>query len=137
MLFSPSSVVNLTPQVQKLSFDPRKQLVITNLGTGTQMIAIKRELPVTTLPELIAHAKANPGKPNFAIAGTNNITHLAHCIKTAPEVFRLNAENRSEVLSPWTAPDEFVLKAARGCPYRAIIVVDVETGQQIHPRVRL
>ena len=47
------------------------------MGTGTQMIAIKRSLPVTTLPEFIAYAKANPGKLNFTVAGTQNISHLA------------------------------------------------------------
>jgi tripartite-type tricarboxylate transporter receptor subunit TctC len=78
LLFSASANINLTPQVQKLNFDPIKQLVpITNMGTGTQMIAIKRELPVRTLPEFIAYAKANPGKLNFAVAGTQNISHLA------------------------------------------------------------
>ena len=41
LLFSASSVAVLTPQLQKLSFDPLKQLVpVTNIGTGTQMIAI-------------------------------------------------------------------------------------------------
>ncbi len=43
LLFSASSMINLTPQLQKLNFDPVRQLVpITNMGTGTQMIAIKR-----------------------------------------------------------------------------------------------
>jgi tripartite-type tricarboxylate transporter receptor subunit TctC len=50
---------------------------ITNVGTGTQMLAIKRDLPVKTLPEFIAYAKANPGKLNFTVAGTQNISHLA------------------------------------------------------------
>ena len=78
LLFAASSMIVLTPQVQKLNFDPIKQLVpITNMGTGTQMIAIKRQLPVKTLPEFIAYAKANPGKLNFAVAGTQNISHLA------------------------------------------------------------
>ncbi len=78
MLFSASANINLTPQVQKLNFDPVKQLVpITNMGTGTQIMAIKRSLPVTTLPEFIAYAKANPGKLNFTVAGTQNISHLA------------------------------------------------------------
>lgn len=78
LLFSASANITLTPQVQKLNFDPRKQLVpITNMGTGTQMIGIKRELPVKSLPELIAYAKANPGKLNFSVAGTQNISHLA------------------------------------------------------------
>jgi tripartite-type tricarboxylate transporter receptor subunit TctC len=78
LLFAASSMVTLTPQLQKLSFDPGKQLVpITNVGTGTQMVAIKRELPARTLPEFIAYAKANPGKLNFTVAGTQNISHLA------------------------------------------------------------
>lgn len=78
LLFCASSMIVLTPQLQKISFDPIKQLVpITNMGTGTQMIAIKRELPVKTLPEFIAYAKANPGKLNFTVAGTQNISHLA------------------------------------------------------------
>jgi tripartite-type tricarboxylate transporter receptor subunit TctC len=78
ILFAASSMITLTPQLQKLNFNPEQQLVpITNVGTGTQMIAIKRELPVKTLPELIAYAKANPGKLNFTVAGTQNISHLA------------------------------------------------------------
>jgi tripartite-type tricarboxylate transporter receptor subunit TctC len=78
LLFSASANITLTPQLQKLSFDPEKQLVpITNVGTGTQMIAIKRELPARTLPEFLAYAKANAGKLNFAVAGTQNISHLA------------------------------------------------------------
>jgi tripartite-type tricarboxylate transporter receptor subunit TctC len=68
----------LTPLVQKVTFDADKQLVpITNVGTGTQVIAIRRNLPVKTLPEFIAYAKANPGKLNFVIAGANNLAHLA------------------------------------------------------------
>jgi tripartite-type tricarboxylate transporter receptor subunit TctC len=78
LLFCASSMINLAPQLQKLSFDPARQLApITNVGTGTQMIAIRRSLPVTTLPEFLAYAKANPGKLNFTVAGTQNISHLA------------------------------------------------------------
>jgi hypothetical protein len=78
LLFAASSMITLTPQVQKLSFDPMKQLVpITNMGTGTQTLAIKRDLPAKTLPEFIAYAKAHPGKLNYTVAGTQNISHLA------------------------------------------------------------
>ena len=78
ILFSPSSMLLLTPMVQKVPFDADKQLVpVVNVGTGTQVIAIRRSLPVKTLAEFIAHAKANPGKLNYVIAGANNIAHLA------------------------------------------------------------
>src|SRR5262245_34123467 len=78
LLFSAGANITLTPQVQKLNFDPQKQLVqITNVGTGTQMIGIKSALPAKTLSEFIAYAKVHPGKLNFAVAGTQNISHLA------------------------------------------------------------
>ena len=78
LLFTPSSMLLLTPLLQKLSFDPGKQLVpVTNVGTGAQVIAIKRELPARTLPEFLAYARGRPGTLNFAVAGTQNISHLA------------------------------------------------------------
>jgi tripartite-type tricarboxylate transporter receptor subunit TctC len=78
LLFTPSSMLLLTPLLQKLSFDPGKQLVpVTNVGTGAQVIAIKRELPARTLPEFLAYASAHSGTLNFAVAGTQNISHLA------------------------------------------------------------
>jgi ferredoxin len=58
------------------------------------------------------------------------------CVKIAPEVFRLNAGNQAEPGEPTAAPDEVVLKAARCCPYRAVTVIDAETGVQLIPRVR-
>jgi tripartite-type tricarboxylate transporter receptor subunit TctC len=78
ILFSPSSMLLLTPMVQKVNFDTERQLVpVVNVGTGTQMIAIRRSLPVKTLDDFITYARANPGKLNFVIAGANNIAHLA------------------------------------------------------------
>lgn len=78
MLFTPSSAVLLAPLVQKMTFDPDKSLTpVTNVGTGSQVMAIKRSLPVNNLAEFLAYAKANPEKLNFAAAGTNNISHLA------------------------------------------------------------
>jgi tripartite-type tricarboxylate transporter receptor subunit TctC len=78
LLFTPSSMLLLTPLLQKLAFDPGKQLVpVTNVGTGAQVIAIKRELPARTLPEFLAYGRAHPGTLNFAVAGTQNISHLA------------------------------------------------------------
>ena len=78
LLFSAASNINLVPQLQKLNFDPVKQLVpITNVGTGTQIVAVHRSIPATSLAELIAYAKANPGKLNYTSAGTQNISHLA------------------------------------------------------------
>ena len=77
ILFSPASMLLLTPLVQKVSFDARQLVPVTNVGTGTQVIAIRRDIPANTLAEFVAYAKANPNKLNFVIAGANNIAHLA------------------------------------------------------------
>jgi len=77
LLFAPSATVLLTPLVQQISVDPIKQLTpVTNVGTGSQVIALKRSLPVTNLTEFLAYARANPGKLNYVVAGVNNISHL-------------------------------------------------------------
>jgi len=77
LLFAPAAVALLAPLVQTLPVDPEKVLQpITNVGTGTQVIAIKRSLPVKTLAEFFDYARANPGKLNFVIAGANNLSHI-------------------------------------------------------------
>jgi tripartite-type tricarboxylate transporter receptor subunit TctC len=41
------------------------------------LMIVAPSLPVRTVPEFIAYAKANPGKLNMASTGTGNLTHLA------------------------------------------------------------
>jgi ferredoxin len=55
------------------------------------------------------------------------------CVESAPGVFRLDEEGKSEVYNPAGAPDGAIMAAARGCPAKAIIVVDEETGTQLFP----
>ncbi|MFL6798529.1 MAG: Bug family tripartite tricarboxylate transporter substrate binding protein [Xanthobacteraceae bacterium] len=78
VLFTPSAAILLAPLVQKMTVDPDKNLTpVTNVGTGSQVIAVNRSLPANNLAEFLAYAKANPNKLSFAAAGTNNISHLA------------------------------------------------------------
>ena len=50
---------------------------IAILATTSLTIAVTPSLPVHTLKELIAYAKANPGKLVYGSAGTGSMTHLA------------------------------------------------------------
>lgn len=58
------------------------------------------------------------------------------CLQTAPSVFQLDEEGKSEVVNQAGAPDNVILAAARGCPAKAIIVVDEETGTQLYPPLK-
>jgi ferredoxin len=71
-----------------------------------------------------------------ATVNTEKCQSYGACMKNAPEVFQPDAENKAQVLDPRAAADETLLKAARSCPYKAITVVDEETGEQLHPRVK-
>lgn len=59
------------------NYDPMKDFeAIAMLGTSVLSIAVNPELPVKTLKELIAYAKANPGKLSFGSSGAGAMTHL-------------------------------------------------------------
>ena len=49
---------------------------IANVISAPQIIVVRADLPVKTLPELIAYAKANPGKLNYASSGNGSLQHV-------------------------------------------------------------
>ena len=64
--------------IANMPFDPLKDLaLITTLVRVPEVVVVHPALPVSTLAELIAYARANPGKVNFGSAGSGGITHLA------------------------------------------------------------
>jgi len=61
-----------------LPYDPVKDIqAIVMIGDTGFVLALHPSVPAKTVPELIAYAKANPNKLNFASTGTGGITHLA------------------------------------------------------------
>jgi tripartite-type tricarboxylate transporter receptor subunit TctC len=61
-----------------LPFDVRKELTpVTMIAYAPHLLAVKPALPVKSPQELVAYAKANPGKLNFAHAGNGSAPHLA------------------------------------------------------------
>src|SRR5690242_11958904 len=50
------------------------------------------------------------------------------CVETAPAVFQLDENEKSNVVNPTGAADSSIVAAARSCPVKAITVVDEDTG---------
>src|SRR6185503_18180029 len=71
----------------KLPYDPRKDLSgITTTATAPYVLVVPNSLPVKTVQDLIALAKAKPGQLNFSSAGNGSGTHFA------AEVFKSAAQ---------------------------------------------
>ncbi|MBR1194999.1 tripartite tricarboxylate transporter substrate binding protein [Bradyrhizobium sp. AUGA SZCCT0240] len=58
-------------------YDPRKDFApIGLIGNAPNSLVVHPSFPAKTVAELIAHAKANPGKVNFGSAGAGTVSHI-------------------------------------------------------------
>ena len=63
---------------KSLTYDPDKDFAaVGRIATGPTIVCVNNDLPVKDLKELIAYAKANPGKLFHASAGFGSAPHLA------------------------------------------------------------
>lgn len=68
---------------RKLAYDPVKDLVPLSLAAwGPYIVYVSGALPVNSIADLIAYAKARPGKLNYASVGVGSGTHLAAVLFT-------------------------------------------------------
>ena len=77
LFVGPVGISAITPQLRKLPYEARKDLVaVAKLSEFHSVYVVNTELPVKTLPEFIAYAKANPDKVTFATSGVGSQGHL-------------------------------------------------------------
>ena len=78
LLLAHSGLTYMSGLYRKLPFDPGKDFdgVITAVS-GIYVLAVNPQLPVKSVAELIAYAKANPGKLTYGSAGIGSSLHLA------------------------------------------------------------
>src|SRR5947209_15196685 len=61
----------------KLPYDPQKDLApVIITSSQPNVLAVTANLPVKSVVELVAYAKANPGKLNYASVGNGSSSHL-------------------------------------------------------------
>lgn len=79
LLLSNSSTVVTNPHLfKKLPFDPIGDFTaVSMVASAGQVLVVHPSLPVTTLAEVTAYAKANPGKLNFGSGGKGIQSHIS------------------------------------------------------------
>ncbi|HQZ46077.1 MAG TPA: tripartite tricarboxylate transporter substrate binding protein [Usitatibacteraceae bacterium] len=71
---------------KNLRYDPVKDLTpVTQITELPLLLVVNKDFPANNVKELIAYAKANPGKVNFASVGSGTAQHLAS------EIFKITA----------------------------------------------
>lgn len=77
----------ISPSMQKVAYDTLKELQpITLVAKVPEMLVVATNVPANNMQELVALAKKDPGKLNFASSGPGSLPHLAG------ELFKLTAK---------------------------------------------
>jgi len=78
IVITSASSLAISPTMEKIAYDPLKDLQpITLVATVPEMLVVATNVPAKNMAELIALAKAQPGKLNFASSGPGSLPHLA------------------------------------------------------------
>jgi tripartite-type tricarboxylate transporter receptor subunit TctC len=73
-----ASALSISPTMEKVAYDAAKDFApITLVATVPEMLVVTSNVPANNMAELVALAKAQPGKLNFASAGVGGLPHLA------------------------------------------------------------
>src|SRR5580704_14218936 len=78
LLICPPSPVSIQHLLyHDLKYDPLKFTPIAMLAKIPNVLSVRPDLPATTIQELIAYGKANPGKLTYASQGAGSTAHLS------------------------------------------------------------
>ena len=78
LMWAGNAAITVLPAMQQLPFDPVKDFEhITTTLVMPSVIFVNNDLPVKSLAELIAYAKANPGKLSYGTPGIGTPQHVA------------------------------------------------------------
>jgi tripartite-type tricarboxylate transporter receptor subunit TctC len=77
LLATPPNVITANAVLFKhLSYDPARLEPVAIMAMGTNVLAVRNGLPIKTVTDLIAYAKANPNKLSYASQGIGSTSHL-------------------------------------------------------------
>jgi tripartite-type tricarboxylate transporter receptor subunit TctC len=75
---SSAGALSISPTMERVAYDPLKDLqAITLVAKVPEMLVVATDVPAKNMAELVALAKAKPGKLNFASSGPGSLPQLA------------------------------------------------------------
>jgi tripartite-type tricarboxylate transporter receptor subunit TctC len=78
LLIVPPNITTNPFLFDKLSYDPEKDIVpLSHVTNFPNLLCVRKDLPVNSVAELIAYAKTNPNKLNYASSGVGTTIHLS------------------------------------------------------------
>jgi len=78
MLLAFPGPIAFQPLMQKVPYDVAKDLIpVIITSNQPSVLAVNATLPIHSIQELVAYAKANPGKLNYASVGNGSSSHLS------------------------------------------------------------
>lgn len=106
-----SNAYTIAPVQRKVSYDPLKSFTaIQQVAISPGLLVVRATLPVNNLKELIAYARANPGKLNFGSTGVGTTPYLQMAL-----LMKLTGT-------------EMVSVPFKGTPIGAMVAGDVDLG---------
>jgi tripartite-type tricarboxylate transporter receptor subunit TctC len=77
LLASPGPIATNGFLYKEMGYDPARWIPIALLATGPYVLVLRKSLEVSTVADLIARAKADPGKITSATPGIGSVGHLS------------------------------------------------------------
>jgi tripartite-type tricarboxylate transporter receptor subunit TctC len=98
------STLSVLPAVtNNRDYDPGKVFApVAKLSQNYEVLVVHPAFPAKSVPDLVAYAKANPGKLNYGSAGVGNATHLAaelFKLKTGADLVHIPYKGASEAVT--------------------------------------
>jgi tripartite-type tricarboxylate transporter receptor subunit TctC len=77
LMWGANAALTILPSLQRLPYDPLKDLAPIGITLSMpSVVLVNNDLPVRSIQELVAHARANPGKLSYGTPGVGTPQHI-------------------------------------------------------------
>ncbi|MBS0241850.1 MAG: tripartite tricarboxylate transporter substrate binding protein [Proteobacteria bacterium] len=139
MLLTPNATLSVQPLLRKTNYDPQKSFMpVGRVGDLISGFAIHPSAGIKTFQEMIAYAKANPGKLTYGSAGQGTASHLKLemlKVKAGIDILHIPYRGNADALNDLLAGNIHMMNEINPMPHvRAgkLILLDISHTER-HP----